>query len=147
MCIFDSSNAKPETPLMDNLYWSWFRMRVIGRCLWVKTPKRLHILSHCTWHDTNIVRQALDRFLLNKKTLNSVQTFKIILSYVLCHCLPKCCCGSPVKFTPVFLPGFVIWNRQKDTIIYLQHGYSQYTLASEAFFYQLVNGNTIRTVV
>ena len=32
MCIFDSSNAKPETPLMDILYWLLFRMRVIGRC-------------------------------------------------------------------------------------------------------------------
>ena len=33
VCIFDSSNAKPETPPMDVLYWSWFRMRVIGRCV------------------------------------------------------------------------------------------------------------------
>ena len=30
--IFNSSNAKPETPLMDILYWSRFRMWVIGRC-------------------------------------------------------------------------------------------------------------------
>ena len=40
MCIFDSSNAKPETPLMGILYWLRFRMRVIGRCeyalLWMK---------------------------------------------------------------------------------------------------------------
>ena len=33
MCIFDSSNAKPEIPLMDILYWSQFRMWVIGRCV------------------------------------------------------------------------------------------------------------------
>ena len=33
MCIFDSSNAKTETPLMNFPYWSWFRMRVIGRCI------------------------------------------------------------------------------------------------------------------
>ena len=33
MCIFDSSNSKPETPLMDILYCSRFRMRVIGRCV------------------------------------------------------------------------------------------------------------------
>ena len=33
MCIFDSSNAKPETPIMDILYWSRFRMWVIGRCV------------------------------------------------------------------------------------------------------------------
>ena len=32
VCIFDSSNAKPETPLMDILYWWRFRMWVIGRC-------------------------------------------------------------------------------------------------------------------
>ena len=31
MCIFDSSNAKPETPLIDFPYLSRFRMRVIGR--------------------------------------------------------------------------------------------------------------------
>ena len=32
MCIFYSSNAKPETLFIDILYWSRFRMRVIGRC-------------------------------------------------------------------------------------------------------------------
>ena len=32
MCIFYSSNAKPETIFIDILYWSRFRMRVIGRC-------------------------------------------------------------------------------------------------------------------
>ena len=32
VCIFDSSNAKLEIPLIDILYWSRFRMRVIGRC-------------------------------------------------------------------------------------------------------------------
>ena len=33
VCIFDSSSAKPEAPLMDFLYWSRFRMRVIGSCV------------------------------------------------------------------------------------------------------------------
>ena len=31
MCIFDSSTAKPETHLMDILYWWQFHMRMIGR--------------------------------------------------------------------------------------------------------------------
>ena len=36
MSSFDSSNAKPETPFMDILYWSRFRMRVIGRSEWAE---------------------------------------------------------------------------------------------------------------
>ena len=42
MCIFDSSNAKPETPLMDFLYWSRFRIRVIDRCEYVSQCKFEH---------------------------------------------------------------------------------------------------------
>ena len=41
MCIFDSSNAKPETPIMDILYWSRFRMRVIGRCVYCASDASL----------------------------------------------------------------------------------------------------------
>ena len=31
MCIFESSNAQPDTPLNGFCYWSQLRMRVIGR--------------------------------------------------------------------------------------------------------------------
>ena len=33
VCIFDSSTAKLDTPLMDFRYWSRFRIRVIGRLI------------------------------------------------------------------------------------------------------------------
>ena len=52
MCIFDSSNAKPETPLMDILYWLRFRMRVIGRC---GTDYTLGDKNQGTEYDKNIV--------------------------------------------------------------------------------------------
>ena len=49
--LVDSSNAKPETPLMYILYWSRFCMRVIGRCKWVaKDPSFLHADSK-DWSD------------------------------------------------------------------------------------------------
>ena len=103
MCIFYSSNAKPETPLMDFPYWSRFRMRVIGRCV-----------SHIQQSDHTSLA------VLWMSTLFAILS-SLIRVYTICHSQPSdqdLHCHSEQSDQGLhYLPFTAVWSRSRSTVI------------------------------
>ena len=113
MCIFYSSNAKPETPLMDFPYWSRFRMRVIGRCV-----------SHIQQSDHTSLA------VLWMSTLFAILS-SLIRVYTICHSQPSdqdLHCHSEQSDQGLhYLPFAAVWSRSRSTLTHRNSVIKVYT--------------------
>ena len=114
MCIFDSSNAKPQTPLMDFAYWSRFHMRVIGRCV-----------SHIQQSD----HTALAILLMS--TLFAILS-SLIRVYTICHSQPSGqglhCYSEQSDQGLHYLPFAAVWSRSRSTLTHRNSLIKVYTI-------------------